>query len=428
MLGTKQPLFSALLDEYQLWNGRYTSNVFVLKNPLVFRDSWWIMYRLALVGISLFTLFSFYVFFANFLKNNATKKQLLLVSLLAYVLNLFQMPILSEGTYWYTGVVTYQLANCFTLFYLIGLHRFLIYNSKISTVFLFCILFTACILIAGFNEVIMLLFLVFHFVLAFIYYVRKQLMWKWVVGLFIASIIGFCFVYFAPGNKVREAYFVGESHRFIHSLTFTFLQTLRFGFSWISSGVLILLSLVYLPISARLSLHIPLFQHNFYLNKWVTLFALFGVLFLAIFPAYWSTGMMGQHRTVNTAYFYFILLWFVNLTVWSKTSFFSKIQVPNRLQRYALIVSLLLLVGSSNTFSAWKDLVSGDASAFNSELLHRYQLLDKISKKTNVLQELPMVKTKPRSIFVYDITKDPKYFPNTCYKSYWKLQSYIIGK
>ena len=36
VLGTNQDLFSALIDEYNLWNGRFFSNFFVLKSPLEF--------------------------------------------------------------------------------------------------------------------------------------------------------------------------------------------------------------------------------------------------------------------------------------------------------------------------------------------------------------------------------------------------------
>jgi hypothetical protein len=36
----------------------------------------------------------------------------------------------------------------------------------------------------------------------------------------------------------------------------------------------------------------------------------------AVFPAYWETGLLGQHRTVNTAYFAFLVLWFTATAIW----------------------------------------------------------------------------------------------------------------
>ena len=62
ILGSKQGLFPALIDEYNLWNGRYFSNVFVLKNPLIFRNSWLSIYRISLFGIFLSTIISIFCF------------------------------------------------------------------------------------------------------------------------------------------------------------------------------------------------------------------------------------------------------------------------------------------------------------------------------------------------------------------------------
>jgi hypothetical protein len=137
---------------------------------------------------------------------------------------------------------------------------------------------------------------------------------------------------------------------------------------------------------------------------------------------------MGQHRTVNSAYFYFIFLWFLNLSLWSKSSFVEKIKVSHSLKRNAFIISLFLLGLTNNSFFAWKNILSDDAKKYNQELNERYRLLNKFPKNSDQLCELPSLKTKPVSIFIYDITNDPKYFPNTCYKTYWNLNSYIIAK
>ncbi len=429
MLGTKQPLLPALADEYNLWNGRFTSNVFVLKSPLIYRVNWLVSYRFSMLAIFLFSICTLYFFFTYFFKNVISKKQILAISFFFMLLDLFQMPILSEGTYWYTGVVTYQVANSIMLFYLIGLHKFLNLTNGLSKIGLFVILFILLILLSGFNEVIMLLLLVFHLVVGIHFFVKKNKNTSWISGLLLASIIGFSIVYFAPGNKVREAYFIGESHRFYHSFTSTLLQTLRFGFEWLSSGVILLVSLIYIPISKNLSKHVDLFKNNFFINKWVSLVALVSVLFISIFPAYWSTGIMGQHRTVNTAYFYFLFLWFINLTIWTnKSLFFQKLEVKKSMMNYCLVISLVLMCGTGNTFNAWKDLISSQASNFDTELNQRYQRLNSFSKSADEIQTLPKLKSHPVSLFIYDITNDPKYFPNTCYKSYWNLKSYIIGK
>lgn len=428
VLGAKQDLFSALLDEYKLWNGRFTSNVFVLKNPLVYKNSWLSIYRFSIAGILLFGLFSSFLFFYYFLKEFITTSWIIVITLLFLVLNLFQMPNLSEGTYWYTGLVTYQLANSFTLLYFVGLHQFTKIKISLTRLLSFICLCVSIILIAGFNEIIMLIMLVFHFLIAALHFQRKSTSGLWFFGFFLASLLGFLIVYFAPGNKIREAYFIGESHRLGHSLVYTLLQIIRFVIDWLSSGVLVLLSLIYLFLLKRFQPIYKIFQNQFYMNKWISLIALFLVVFLAIFPAYWSTGIMGQHRTVNTAYFFFILLWFVNLSLWSETSLFQKLQISSKLKNYAVSASFLILAFTNNSFTAWKDLLTKDAIMFDRALKERYHRLNTIPVQGIQIQGIEPLIIKPRSLFIYDITNDPNYFPNTCYKSYWKLKGYIIAK
>lgn len=428
VLGTKQDLFPALIDEYNSWNGRFFSNIFVLKNPLVFRDSWLWVYRISLFGIFVFTILSVFCFFNYFLKRIVNRRLILIITLFFMLLNLFQMPILSEGTYWYTSVVTYQLANCFTLFYFIGLHRFSCMQQGWRKNLAFFTLCISIILLAGFNEVEMLLLVALHMVVLFIQWKNKLSNQSWFLGFFISSILGFCLVFFAPGNKVREAYFLDESHRFIYSMFQTTLQMIRFTFQWIFSGVLILVSLLYLSFNQYVDSIYKLIRVHFFINRWIAICAQFGVLFLAIFPAYWSTGIMGQHRTVNLAYFYFIILWFINITLWRDSILKLKFIYIFNFKKYALILSIILVSFTNNSFSAWKDLLSQDAYDFNNQLNSRYLLLDSVDVNSTNIQGLPVLTKKPKSIFIYDVSSNPNYFSNTCYKTYWNLKAYIIAK
>jgi hypothetical protein len=428
ILGTNQHLIPALIDEYNLWNGRFFSNVFVLKNPLIFKDSWLWIYRLTLFGIFSSSIISVFCFLYYFFNKLLHRRLIVLITLLFMLLNLFQMPILSEGTYWYTGVVTYQLANCFTLFYFIGLHRFTTIQKGWYKTFYFFILSIFTILLAGFNEVEMLLLVAFHFLVLLIQWKNNLPNRIWFLGLFITTLIGFCLVYFAPGNKIREAYFTNESHRFMYSLFQTSLQIVRFTFHWLISGVLILLSLIYLSYNQLIDFIFKLIRFHFYINRWIALLALFGVLFLAIFPAYWSTGIMGQHRTVNMAYFYFIIIWFINITLWRDAFLKCKFLSFFRYKKYAFTLSVLLIGFSNNSLLAWKDLLSNDVEIFDRQLDSRYLLLDSMDKKSDSIQVLPLLTKKPKSIFIYDISSDPKYFPNTCYRTYWNLKAFIVAK
>ena len=47
-------------------------------------------------------------------------------------------------------------------------------------------------------------------------------------------------------------------------------------------------------------------------------FLLLFVIFFSSFLPYWVSGILGQHRTLNVAYFMFIILWFSTITVVSQ--------------------------------------------------------------------------------------------------------------
>ena len=213
---------------------------------------------------------------------------------------------------------------------------------------------------------------------------------------------------------MREAYFLDESHRFIYSMFQTTLQMIRFTFQWIFSGVLILVSLLYLSFNQYVDSIYKLIRVHFFINRWIAICAQFGVLFLAIFPAYWSTGIMGQHRTVNLAYFYFIILWFINITLWRDSILKLKFIYIFNFKKYALILSIILVSFTNNSFSAWKDLLSQDAYDFNNQLNSRYLLLDSVDVNSTNIQGLPVLTKKPKSIFIYDVSSNPNYFSNTC--------------
>jgi hypothetical protein len=427
-LGNSKTLGKALIDEYFLWNGRYSSNVFVLLNPIRFSFSPIVFYRIVTLLLSLIGIFSSFYFFKKITQSKFNGFEYISITLLFTLLNLVQMPILSEGMFWYTGVVTYQLANYLTLIYFVFL--FTIFQNSSSSVSISKVFFLSVFLLflIGFNEVTMFILVVFHFLLFFLAALKKSNYKFFLLVLFIVSIIGFLLVYFAPGNAIREVYFIGKSHKVWHSFYSSFLQCLRFGFSWLSNGILVILSILYLPLHRKLVQISPLVKLNFYVNKWVTFFSLPVIIFLCVFPAYWSTGIMGQHRTVNTAYFFFIVLWFINLSVWINSVPKLSITIQRKYVFPLTIFLVVLLVISKNSRDVFQDILLGNASKFSMEMDNRNKLISSFDKNKDTVYLLPELRNKPNSIFVYDIKNDPNYFVNTGYKRYWNMMGFVMSK
>jgi hypothetical protein len=427
-LGKKSDFLNAWMDEYNLWNGRYFSNFLVLNNPLTYTHIGLIEYRIILFLIYLTLLFSLFYFFKTFLNKVYTFISCLFLVLLFNLLYLTQMPTLAEGMYWYTGVVTYQLGIIFTLLYLSFFYNYinetyLLANKYIHIVSLITFLFA----IIGSNEVLMILILVFHSILLIVVY-KKNKKLRRVFSLFftLISLLSLV-VYFAPGNKIRETYFIGVSHRFWFSMSFSLLQCVRFVFEWLNNGAIIMLSILFIPINNILTQRVYLFRNNFFLSPWISLFSLFAVIFCCVFPAYWSTGILGQHRTINVAYFFFIILWFVNLSIWINNypTFFNHIRTKYTFS--LTILCFVMLMTTRNNRGAIKDIGSGNCSAFNQELKQRYSCLNRINPNSNKVIYLDTLTAKPVSIFIYDIRNDPNYFPNLGYQRYWHLKGRVYS-
>jgi hypothetical protein len=233
-------------------------------------------------------------------------------------------------------------------------------------------------------------------------------------------------VILAPGNEVRSSYFP-QRHMLVHSLVYSFAQCARFFLSWITSIPLLLISLLYLEYHENMKPKIPLLEHSFHLTIVTAGALLFGILFICMFAPYWSTGILGQHRTANVAYFFFVPLWFINLSAWYNRypRLFSRVKPRNEVQRNMIwILIIVSLLATRNTREAWFDLASGKAKAYDQQMKERREII--VSKQDTIWFDV--IQRPPASIFVLDITNDPGHWINRGYNEYFKTEAKILPK
>jgi hypothetical protein len=428
-LGLKPDFWLAYALEYKTWNGRYLSNFFVMINPIRFGFVYGIiLYRTILFFLFICNFFSFYLFISIFLKNLFSRRKIIVFSALLYFMYVFQLCSLSEGLYWYTGVVTYQLAFFFFCFfcYLLNLFRLnsFVLNKYVHLFLLHFLLF----FIIGSNEIAMLYVLILLFVLFFINKKVSFISSPILLSLCFFALFFSCFVYFSPGNTLRESYFIGKSHRLGHSILMSLLQCVRFVYFWFCNGFFLVISFMYVKLNRYLNVNSSLFRASFYMNRWLTLFLLCLIIFCSIFPLYWNTGILGQYRTVNFGYGFFILFWFINLTCWLNFYTLNSISFFDRIPRN-LVYSGLIIIGVflGNSRIAWLDILSGKSNSFNLSLNKRYSTLSTFDKNKFSVYKLDTLSDRPASIFVYDIRSDPNYFVNTGYEKLLKMKGKIVS-
>jgi hypothetical protein len=241
--------------------------------------------------------------------------------------------------------------------------------------------------------------------------------------LFLIGLMAIIISFMAPGNYARESAY-HDNHHFFHSLFFTFLQTFRFFFDWISNLPFILSMVLVLFFVAERK---EKFQVLAAINEKVLILLIAVVFFFFIFPPYWSTGILGQHRTINVACFYFLILSFL-FTATISFKFSEEIkkysQVFKKFHVYFFITSFFCLATTRNGYTTITDILHNDASNYDKEMQHREETLAKAENKEKTIL-LKSLSTKPASLFVMDLSSDSAHWVNYFQAKYFGVKAIV---
>lgn len=389
------------LGEWMSWNGRYASNLLMIHGPLTWFKDPLTGYRLMPLALLALTFLS-----AWFLLRRLTRKALstaeeLLAVLIFLLLYLNLMPDLGEGFYWYTGAITYQLGNILLL-----LHLGLLVPGKQQEAGRFAGLLLNLLLafiVVGMDEIHMLLMLGLHAVRTAWLIAQRKPAWPGLL-LLLASACGAALMYLAPGNAVRGAMFA-DTHLLWHSVVMGALQSVRFVGYWLLSPALLIGGALYLPLHKTFCARVPGMKELLRLPWWIAALLPFLLVMSVTFPAYWSTGLLGQHRTINVACFFFIPLAWLNLAIWLERGVLRRFafRMPeSRISGYGLVLFLLALNATGNGFAANADLFGGHAAAYDRVMgLREEQLREAAINPSTTVSFIPQAKP-PRTLPSYE--------------------------
>jgi hypothetical protein len=143
---------------------------------------------------------------------------------------------------------------------------------------------------------------------------------------------------------------------------------------------------------------------------------------IATFPAYWETGLLGQHRTIDVAYFAFLLLGFAAVSSWLAAggprgdrlrAFCVSWQAP-----LAMLFGIAILL-SGNSYTVGSDLLSGRFVAFDREMKSRYEALAVCRASSELVCRIDPIQDVPASYFFVDVSKNASEFVNAAYARYF---------
>jgi len=341
----------------------------------------------------------------------------LAVSLLLVCAILYYMESTAEAFYWLTSAITYTVASCLSLvFWAILLHDY----SRQSTDPLRTMLASLLLIfVMGSSDIVALqTLLILLSVLLFTLIKYKRISKKILYLSILAIIIGYI-SFQAPGNSVRASW-QGDpevNHDLIASVTNTMKFLSYTILRWLTNPVFILLSLVYF-FNIKLGSDVkkaPFFN----LHPLVSILVMIGLLAACVFPIYWNVVFSPPPRIYNTLFITLVFCWIYNLHVIRAYLSNNGITLKPLPYKTAFIIwSLAVMMFSvpSNLRYAFKDLFSGTAARYDSELSSRY----------NLLYEAP-IKNKPATIFFSDLDyeeyKEVMFYP---YYSYFNKKLILM--
>ncbi len=402
----KIPFVQKFLTQYLKWNGRYTADVLVNLHPLITGKI--LAYQLSLFTSLLATPVILMVFIQHTIKDKVIA---LCVFLLITLFYLNYLPNLTEGIYWYIGITNYHLGNLLLLLQLTLFIKSLSSKGKAKVIFQF---FSVLLLIAsvGFNEVAAVLIPLFYFSSIIFYPKSEPAKRKDLILYFLVAIAASAFVIFSPGNFERESLFT-NNHNILHSLLYSSLQTARFIGEWIFSIPFIVLSFVIVAFADKI-------ENKFILKidyKVVLAFMVFTV-FTGSFLPYFATGILGQHRTINYVFFYFILLWLVFLiSISAKYSLHQKIiRLQNKkVVGCFLFISILSVALSGNSWKIISDYKQNNFRKYENEYYARQSVI--LQNSELPIQPLTLI---PKTFQITDTKADTTWWVDKCMKNFYE--------
>jgi hypothetical protein len=286
-------------------------------------------------------------------------------------------PNITEGVYWYIGLVNYHWGSLGFILQLALLVILLRSGGYNILMFLLSLLFL--IIAIGFNEIAAALIPAYY--LAMLIYLTAINTPQGSQGRFqrillihlLVAVIASGFVVCSPGNFTRENAFQ-DRFNFIHSVVFAGLQTIRFIGHWALSVPFVALSLVVMVNADRVKVEalkrVPA-------GIWLSL--LIFTVFIAAFIPYLATGILGQHRTMNYVFPFFIILWIATLISLSTHYRLAENATPETTGVRVFILAVVALVVMSATGNANKILVLNQPTlpvAPLQNIPHTFQVVD----------------------------------------------------
>ncbi|MBC5773802.1 hypothetical protein H8S95_06985 [Pontibacter sp. KCTC 32443] len=390
---------TVLQDYYTNWTGRYFSTITLFRiNPMISGSL--VLYKIYPLVLLLSFCAALYYAIDTITNKAFNKKQLLALASILFTLYLLQLPSPSEGFYFFSTYATYQLPNILMLVLLAVLYKFLQAKSRLSKVGYTGLVSILCAAMIGSNE--MALVVTFTTVLLItIANLKNAEARSYLLFLLLVCVICCLVAVLAPGNFNRMSSHPNAG-KLLWSVVYAAFMTVLSFYRWLLP--ILAASVVYilyfgLPLAEKLK-----YSRAFRIDIRLAIVYFLTTIFLMNFVFAWSTGERATPRLENVIYFFFLFGWFylLQLTIQKyKQALTLEQKPPLAIPAFVLLIFILSILSVENNIStAYIDLISGKAAAYNKALIQRYTQLKKSDCKVCTVDPLPAI---PKTIYFADI-------------------------
>ncbi|GAB3536533.1 hypothetical protein GCM10027443_27090 [Pontibacter brevis] len=406
------------INYYMNWTGRYFSTTTAFRiNPIIYGN--FALYKLYSLLLILLLAASAYLFLFKLLHYHLDSLKITALAALLLCLYLMQMPSTSEGIFWLPGYLTYQLPNIMMLLLLTLLLSFFRTGNKSLKSSYIVLAALLCVAIAGSNEMALVMGFTTLLLILYSSWQDKQNR-PYLLILFLLCVVASLTAVLAPGNYARMEEHPNASKPLWSTVYAAFLAFISF-YRW--SAPLLAASVLYVLYWGLSLAEKTKGTGVFKVDLRLSLFYYLATLFLMQFAFTWAVGERPTPRVENVIYFFFVFGWFYNIQV-VITRYAHLLQAERKLSpALPLAISALFVLQifaiEGNVATAYVDLVSGKAAAYNQALNQRYSYLKNSGCDTCNLTPLPVI---PQSLYFMDVMEGEEnsdFWINTDYADYW---------
>lgn len=406
---------------YKTWNGLYISGFLQSLQPGAYLGEE--NYYAGTIFLMLFVFANIYFCIKTMYDLFDLKYSVVFSSLLLFSFFIHGMISTIQGLYWFCGAYDYIPFVFLTMTITSLMFRYY-YAEKGKDLKYMIIATILSVINSGGNHITAFLnILILSCFTIVALYNRKK---RGTIIVLISAIIGFMFVVFAPGTRVRMGRYdegdvittiVMTAKRAIN-LTTSYDYTLNLRF------VAYITVLTVIALALRDNKRIKDMKVNPVLLFFV--FAMFYCATLAV--PYHAMGSFGSGRIKNAVWFTFMILiglLYIYTVVWL-INHFDLSTLTDKLNRidYRLIcilASIILVVSSRNMYSVVQELTDGTAQKFADQYSERYELMKKYRGSDELLVFDELIQSK--NLYFDDISPNLDDWRNTTWNAYYQVKA-----